>query len=194
VKKGKLRGRDGTVTDGMPDIPDGIIVHLANEFGGNVPDRHRSGNLGQLFVVVGLWGGSGATGGLSARGLANVPVGDWFDHFTFIVGDHRYCYPSSVGQFLSPRVSKVHSIDATISELRLEVEDRDELFGAVLEVAKSNCIAVDSAHRGIFEAICAALWNSELCELGSGRQRDEFTMDNALIVFDPAQQIDAISR
>jgi hypothetical protein len=80
------------------------------------------------------------TGGLSARGLENVPVGDWSDDFTFIVGDHRYRCPSSVAQFLSARVSKLHLIDATISELRLEVEDRGELFGSVLEAAKGNSI------------------------------------------------------
>jgi hypothetical protein len=55
-------------------------------------------------------------------------------------------------------------IDATISELRLEVEDRDNFFGSVLKAARGGRIAVDSAHRPTFVAICAALWNSELCQ------------------------------
>jgi hypothetical protein len=113
------------------------------------------------MAVVSLRGGSRVTGGLSARGLANVPVGDWSDNFTFIVGDHRCRCPSSVAQFLSPRVSKLHWIDATISELRLEVEDRDKLFGSVLEAAKGNSIAVDSAHGRTFAGTCAALWSLE---------------------------------
>jgi hypothetical protein len=96
------------------------------------------------------------------------------------VGDRRYRCSSPVAQFLSPRVSKLHSIDATISELRLEVEDRDELFGSVLEAAKGDSIAADSDHRGTFEAICATLCNSELCEFVCGQQRDDFTMDNVL--------------
>jgi hypothetical protein len=137
----------GKETDGMYGVPGRIIAHLTRECGGNGHDRHQSGHLGELFAVVGLPGGSRVTGGLSARGLANAPVGDWSDHFTFIVGAHRSRCPSSVAQFLSPRVSKLHSIDPTISELRLEVEDRDELFGSVLEAAEGNSIAVDSAHR-----------------------------------------------
>jgi hypothetical protein len=128
-----------------------------------------SGHLGELIAILSLPGGSMMTGGLSARGLANVEVGDWPNHFTFIVGDHRYRCPSSVAQFLSPRLSKLHPSDATISELRLEVEDRDELFRSVLEAAKGNRIALDSAHRLTFVAICAGLWNSELCELVSGQ-------------------------
>jgi hypothetical protein len=129
------------------DVPDGVIAP-------GLP-----GHLSELIAVVGLRGGSRVTGGLSARGLANVPVGDWSDDFTFIVGDHGYRCPSSVAQFLSPRVSKLHSIDVTISELRLEVEDRGGLFSSVLETAGGGSIAVDSTHRRTFEAICAALRN-----------------------------------
>jgi hypothetical protein len=178
VKKGKAKDWQGREVEIEIEMPDGIIAHLTRECGGNVHDRHQSGHLGELFAVVGLRGGSRVTGGLSARGRANAPVGDWSDHFTFIVGDRHYRCPSSVAQFLSPRVSKLHSIDATISELRLE--DRDKLFGSVLEAAKGDSIAADSDHWGTFEAICAALWNSELCQFVCDQQRDEFTMDNVL--------------
>jgi hypothetical protein len=82
--------------------------------------------LGELTAVVGLRGGLRVTDGLSVRGPANAAVGDLSDDFTFIIGSHRYQCPSSVAQFLSPRVSRLRWIDATISELRLEVEDGDE--------------------------------------------------------------------
>jgi hypothetical protein len=93
-------------------------------------------------------------------GVANVAVRDSSDDFTFIVGNHRYPCRSSVAQFLSPRVAKLHWIDATISELRFEVEDRDDSFGSVLETARGDRITVDPAHCRTFPAICAALWNS----------------------------------
>jgi hypothetical protein len=123
-----------------------------------------SNNFSELSVVVGLrgGGGSGVTSGLSVRGLENVKTGDWSDDFTFIIGDHRYRCPSSVAQFLSPRVSKLQLIDATISELKLEVDDGDDLFGSVLEAVGGRSIAIDSAHRQTFAAICTAFWNSEL--------------------------------
>jgi hypothetical protein len=109
----------------------------------------------ELIAVVGLRGGSRVTGGLSAQGLANVAVRDWSDDFTFIIGDHQYRCPSSVARFLSPCVSRLHWIDPSIDELRLEVEDRDDLFGSVLEAVGGGSIAVDSAQRRTFEAICA---------------------------------------
>jgi hypothetical protein len=40
------------------DVPEGIIAHQTREYGGNVHDHHESGHLGELFAVVGLWGGS----------------------------------------------------------------------------------------------------------------------------------------
>jgi hypothetical protein len=139
-----------------------------------------SSEFGGLIAVVGLRGGSRVTGRLSARGLANVAVPDWSDDFTFIIGRHRYQCQSSVAQFLSPRVSKLHSIDATISELRLEVRDRQRVFGSVLEAARGDHIAVDSGHRRTFAAICAALWNSELSESVFGQLSDEVTMENVV--------------
>jgi hypothetical protein len=54
-------------------------------------------HLAELIPLVRLPGSgrSGVTGGLSARGLANVAVGDWSGDFMVIVGDHRYLRPSS---------------------------------------------------------------------------------------------------
>jgi hypothetical protein len=112
-----------------------------------------SSEISELIAVVGIRGGSMVSGRLSARGLANVAVGGWSDDFSFIVGDHRYRCQSYVARFLSPQVSMLHSIDATINELRLEVEDRDELFGSVLKSAGGSSIAVDSVHRRTFAVL-----------------------------------------
>jgi hypothetical protein len=160
------------------DVPEGIIAYETREYGGNVDDHHESGHLGELFAVVGLRRESRVIGGLSAWGLANVGGRDSPDVFTFIVGDCRYRCRSSVAQFLSPRVSKFQSIDATISELKLEVEDGGELFGSVLEATRGCGIAVDSAHGRTFEWICADLWDSELYESVCGQLRGQGTMDN----------------
>jgi hypothetical protein len=175
-----VRYSGGADTQHMSDIPNRFVASGV------------SSHLGELIAAVGLRGGSRVTGGLSSRGLANVVVRDWSDDFAFVIGDHRYRCRSSVAQFLYPRVSKLHSADAMISELRLEVEDQDKLFTSMLEPAKGSSIAVDSDHRGLFEGICAALWNSELCELVCGQQRDDFTMDNVLnrLRFRSANQYD----
>jgi hypothetical protein len=118
----------------------------------------------QLTAVLGLHGGSRRIRLLSGKGLGNVQIRDSSDGFTFVLGSRRYRCPSSVAQFLSPRVCHLHWIDATIDELGLEVYDRDELFRSVLEAARGGSIALDSAHRRTFASIFAALWDSELCE------------------------------
>jgi hypothetical protein len=166
MKKVKLRYSGGTETRDMSYIPDAFIA------------SGLSSHLGELIAVVGLRGGSRVTGGLSSQGLANVAVRDWSDDFTFIVGDHRHRCGSSGAQFFSPRVSRLHSIDDTIDEIGIDVEDK--LFGSVSEAAKGRSIAVDSDHRGTFVAICAALWNSELYELVCSQLSDEVTMENVV--------------
>jgi hypothetical protein len=112
--------------------------------------------------------------------VANVAVRDWPDDFTFIIGNYRYRCRSLVTQFLSPRVSKLNSINATIWELGLEIDDSDKLFGSMLEAAGQGSIAVNSAHRRPFEGICAVACNSNLYESVCNQLRDEVTMDNVV--------------
>jgi hypothetical protein len=59
----------------------------------------------------------------------------------FIVGHRCYQCASSLAQFLSPLVARLHSVDGTIDEIKIDVEDPDELFGAVLEAARCGSIA-----------------------------------------------------
>jgi hypothetical protein len=100
------------------------------------------------------------------------------DDFTFIVGDHRYRYQSSVAQSLLLRVSKLHWNDAAVSELRLEVEDGGEVFGSVSEAAGGGSIAIDSARRRTFAGICSTLWNSELYQSFCPVLFDKVTMES----------------
>jgi hypothetical protein len=64
--------------------------------------------------------------------------------------------------------------------VRLEVEDGDKLFGSVLEAAGGRSIAVDSAHRRIFAAICAAIWNSEIYRFVYPELEDEATAESVI--------------
>jgi hypothetical protein len=137
-------------------------------------------DLGELIAVVGLRARSRGTGGLSVQGLKNVAVRDSCDEFTFIVGGHRYPCSSSLAQFLSPRVAELHSVDDMIDEIRIGVEDPDELFGVVLEAVRGGSITVDSAYRLMFWAICTALWNLELYESICGQLGSEVMMENVI--------------
>jgi hypothetical protein len=46
--------------------------------------------------------------------------------------------------------------------MRIDVEDRDKLFGAMLQAARGDSIAIDSAHRRTFVGISAAVSCSDL--------------------------------
>jgi hypothetical protein len=117
----------------------------------------RLSDFSELTAVLGLPGGSRVTDRLSSRGLANVAIQDCSQEFTFVVGDHHYRCRSSIAQSVSLRVSSLYWIDATISEVRLEVEGENKFFGSVLEAAGGGSIPVDSVQRSTFATICAAL-------------------------------------
>jgi hypothetical protein len=148
------------------DVPVGRLTDLlilsANDtlrFGPGIAIRRPGGlssHFHDLIAIVGLRGGSGAAAGFRFGG-ADECCGS-SDDFTFIVGDRRHRCRSSVAQFLSPPVSELHWTDATISELRLEVEDREDFFGAVSEAGRDGSVTVDSGRRLTFLAICTVLF------------------------------------
>jgi hypothetical protein len=82
---------------------------------------------------------------------------------------------------------KFHLINVTISELRREVEDGDNLFGSVLEGAGSGSIAIDSAHRRTFGATCAALWSQGFVDLFILNLATKLQSRAALILLDSCQ-------
>jgi hypothetical protein len=131
-----------------------------------------------LIAVVGLRGGSMATATLSVRGLRDVIVRPSDDEFTFILGDRLYCCPSIVAEFLSPRVCGILSIDATATELMIEVTDGNEMFELLLDAARGCDVSKskDSATWTKFICMCGALCNSELYE----SKPDEVTIENAV--------------
>jgi hypothetical protein len=83
-----------------------------------------STDFSELTGVVGRRGGSRVMGGLSASGLVNVAVGDWLTISRLLlaiiaIGADHLLRSSCYFGF------RASLVDATISELKLEVEDRD---------------------------------------------------------------------
>jgi hypothetical protein len=68
----------------------------------------------------------------------------------------------------------------TIDELKIDVEDPDELFGAMLEAALCGNIMVNSGHRLTLLAICAALGNPELPESIWNQLGDDAMRENVV--------------
>jgi hypothetical protein len=102
--------------------------------------------------------GSEKTVWLSAKGLKNIQMNEYENDFTFIVGGFRHSCPRFVAQFISPRVSRLHSIDDTISTLEIAVEDNGRNFSQLL----SGLIDISSSTKIFLISISAALENTEL--------------------------------
>jgi hypothetical protein len=93
--------------------------------------------------------------------------------------------------FLSSRVSNFPWIDVTISELRLEVTDRDKLFGSVLEAAEAAALQ-------LIQLTGRPLWRfALLCVIQSfidvflQKLVTKLQWRTSLIIFNSCQQLDA---
>jgi hypothetical protein len=104
---------------------------------------------------------------LSAAGLANIRHRELPDKFTFIVGAHRHECPSIPADFLSPRVSDLHSIDPTLSELSLDVSDPGGVFDGVLLLGRGATIGLESSLGPKFGEFRRELRNWELPDFES---------------------------
>jgi hypothetical protein len=69
---------------------------------------------------------------LSGKGLKNIRMKEYENDFTFIVGGFHHSCLRFVAQFISPRVSRLHSIDDVISTLEIAVDDRGGEFSQLL--------------------------------------------------------------
>jgi hypothetical protein len=177
--RGKLEEKIRAMTWNTPPIrplaPWAVSRSLSKEGSRSMTEREA-----ELTAVVRLRGGSSVTRALSGRGLGNIWMKDSYEEFTFFIDGRRYRCPSLVAEFLSPRVCHLHCSDPTIDEIMLEVEDRGELFGLVLEAARGGGITINSGNRLMCGMICAALWNSELCASVLRENGEAITMVNVL--------------
>jgi hypothetical protein len=73
-------------------------------------------------------------------------------------------------------VSYLHSFDATIDELTIQVGDPEDLFGEFMAVASGLCVTISPSNYEVFLLICAALDTRELARQLS----PTIAMDNAV--------------
>jgi hypothetical protein len=95
---------------------------------------------------------------LSAKELKNIRMKEYEKDFTFVVGGFRHSSPRFVDQFVSPRVSHLHSIDDTISTLEIAIDDSGCNFSQLL----SGSIDISDSTRNFLISIATALKNTEL--------------------------------
>jgi hypothetical protein len=60
---------------------------------------------------------------LSAKGLKNIRMNEYQKDFTFIVGGFPHSCRHFLAQFISPRVSRLHLINDSISILEIAIDN-----------------------------------------------------------------------
>jgi hypothetical protein len=131
-----------------------------------------------LAGVVGLRGGSGVEVSVSTKGLRNAGWLGSNEDFTFILGGRRYQCSYVIARFLLFRVSVIQSIDDTIDEVNIDIDDPADLFARLLSVGSGGSVLIEATTRMQFISLCGTLWNSELYENVCGRLGDEITNEN----------------
>jgi hypothetical protein len=101
---------------------------------------------------------------LSSVGLGRVQCKGPTRDFTFIVGTRHYRCPSVTAEFLSPCVTQLRTIDATIDELSLGIADPNDLFSDCVRLARGEPIQPRSAAAADLRQICAFLRNRDLSD------------------------------
>jgi hypothetical protein len=82
--------------------------------------------------------------------------------FTYIVNGHRHGCPWFVADFLSPKVARLHSVDPTIGEMIVEIEDLSDQFEQFLGLGRGSGLVITDTNRAFFSSIACDLCNAEL--------------------------------
>jgi hypothetical protein len=102
---------------------------------------------------------------LSSKGLQRLESVSHENDFAFILGDERYCCPSFVAEFLSPRLSSLRAQDATIQEFCLEIDDPHHSFSDFVTLGFGHEIVLGVDNVSFIRSVCKELQNYELFEM-----------------------------
>jgi hypothetical protein len=108
-----------------------------------------SGNTDRLDIEMFTKEGfemEGAKFVISASGLANIPQSESRNDFEFIVGNARYRCSLFVADFLSPLLCCLHSVDGTVSSIRISTKDSNSQFGEFLSLGRCSSLFVALRH------------------------------------------------
>jgi hypothetical protein len=101
---------------------------------------------------------------LSARGIKKIQFDGANSAFEFIVGRMRYETSSFIADFLSPKISSVHSSDPSCASYTVQTPDPMRLFPRFLEMGQGRPLTVDGRTLPFFCALAVELGNLELVD------------------------------
>jgi hypothetical protein len=99
---------------------------------------------------------------LSSSGMANITKSRIGNDFTFIIGGRRHNCPWFVAEFLSPKVGCLHSVNATVGEIHIEVYDVRNDFESIISVVFGSNLFMTREPHSVFLSIACELNNWKL--------------------------------
>jgi hypothetical protein len=102
---------------------------------------------------------------LSAKGLLNIATNKMIKDFTFILGNSRYECAWFIADFLSPKVSRFHSVDPSIEELVIETQITSDCFNKFISNCFTSFCSLSDDERQIFLSLSREFDNVEIYSL-----------------------------
>jgi hypothetical protein len=99
-----------------------------------------------------------------------------------------------LAEFLSPKVGRLHSVDATVSEIHFEVEDVNNDFQTILSLGFGSSLSVTSENRLFLLSIARELNNWELSFSFHDLSEDNLIISEFCQQFDDWKQIEFLSE
>jgi hypothetical protein len=98
---------------------------------------------------------------LSGKGLSNIPMDQYDKDFTFILHGFGHSCARFAADFISPKVSCLHSIDNTISRLDLAIRNSHSVFAEIVELDLGGSILLNDADGSLIISMSIAVENTE---------------------------------
>jgi hypothetical protein len=126
---------------------------------------------------------------LSTQGLTNIPFHKYTQDFEFVVGGARHHCSSFVADFLSPKIARLHSVDASVCCCSLATEDENNEFGQFLALGSGGEIEITSSNQIFISQVCLELENSELFDIIVEHLDSDLTLGNVFERLDVRKKV-----
>jgi hypothetical protein len=100
---------------------------------------------------------------LNSSEMENITKTRMENDFTFVVDGRRHSCPWFVAEFLSPKIGRLHSVDVTVNEINIEVEDVNTEFCSLLSLRFGSSLSVTDDNCLFLLSIAREMNNWELC-------------------------------
>ena len=127
---------------------------------------------------------------LNHKCLKEIPTDKYEKNFTFIVNGKKYETNRFIADILSPKIRRLHFIDSTVNEFRIEFKRSidEDCFSDFLNLASFKNMPINPIQKKIFSEYFYKLGNIEEYTKLNTEKVDDFTGKTAVNYLKPIDQ------